>query len=176
MSKSREQIQDIRSRQHDATQLTDSQLVSLRPETQGPFSAVPSHRISGSGHEMGSEPRAAPGWTIRYGGEFWRRANQLAQTKPKDPKGSSAMMTSNIDLGDIIDRVSHAITKDDFSAVPRVQAKTYRAAFDEAGVRFSPHRPENRELIQSGVGAKTGSADFQSAVSRIFNPQPSELL
>ncbi len=43
-----------------------------------------------------------------------------------------------------MDRVSHAISDNDPSGVARVQAKTYTAAFDGAGVRVSPHHPGTR--------------------------------
>ena len=121
------------------------QATSKRHECRAPTSV----------HGNGREPSVqTPGWSIPYGKEFWRQAIKPAEPNPKGPQGSSsATIPANIDLGDIIDRVSHAITRDDCSGAARVQAKTYTAAFDGAGVRFSPHRPGHRELLSGQESA-----------------------
>src|SRR5205814_3562673 len=103
---------------------------------------------------------------VPYGGEFWRRASKSTQSHPKDSKGLSVMIPANIELGDIIDRVSHAITKEDPSAVPRVQAKTYAAAFDDEGMHFSPHRAGTSEPppVNPQVGMRDESRDTANEI------------
>ncbi|HYT60058.1 MAG TPA: hypothetical protein VEL06_07790, partial [Haliangiales bacterium] len=89
-----------------------------------PTSKRHERRAPTSVHENGREPSVqTPGWSIPYGKEFWRQAIKPAEPNPKGPQGSSsATIPANIDLGDIIDRVSHAITRDDCSGAARVQA------------------------------------------------------
>src|SRR6266542_4559613 len=78
VSNRREQIQEIRSRHHDSTnRLTDSQLMPASAETAGrnPF-----------GHQIAQKQSGeAPGWTIPYGREFWRRSIKPARPEPNDP-------------------------------------------------------------------------------------------
>lgn len=68
------------------------------------------------------DPEMAPEWAVRYGREFWRIPGTTG---------------AEIDVGRVIDRVSHAIERDD-RGVPRVASRRYDASFDGTGVRFSP--------------------------------------
>lgn len=105
----------------------------------------------------------SPAWAIQYGKEFWRRPAKLTGAKPTLANGSSAMISSDIDLGDIIDRVSHAIMNDDTSLYPQVKAKTYTATFDGAGVRFSPYRPAHADDFASIIADDSNSRGHPEA-------------
>src|SRR5262245_17403885 len=70
-----------------------------------------------------TNPELAPAWTVRFGEEFWRR--------------SAPAPGAGIDVGDVIDRVTHAIARDD-GGMARVRTRRYAAAFDGVGLRFAP--------------------------------------
>src|SRR4051794_4181096 len=66
----------------------------------------------------------APAWTIRYGDEFWRRPATNAGHLTNTPD------SHDIDLGDVIDRVSHAIERPNDGTFHRASATTFTASFD----------------------------------------------
>ena len=82
------------------------------------------------------------------------------------------MISANVDLGDIIDRVSHAITTNDGSAIPRVQAKTYTATFDATGLHFSPHRPQPEGTPATAVAPTSGLRSRRFPVGNISRSLP----
>jgi hypothetical protein len=102
----------------------------------------------------------APAWAVPYGKEFWRR-----QTKPAG-NGPAGIISANIDLGDSIDRVSHAIGTGN-SIYPEVNARNYTAAFDGRGLRFSPHRAADRSRSDTTAWpqADTGTVAVVRTVS-----------
>jgi hypothetical protein len=83
----------------------------------------------------------APSWAVAYGHEFWRRR----APEPARGPGLNGPVTANFNLGDIVERVSHAITREADASLPEMRAKMFTATFDEDGVRFSPHRSTTRE-------------------------------
>ncbi len=91
-------------------------------------------------------PEEAPSWSIAYGNEFWRRRDAKPDPIPAQPHPS-------IDLSDVIERVSHALTADRPGTLPTVQARTYAATVDGAGLRFAPYHPPG-----SGAGASAGAS------------------
>lgn len=74
----------------------------------------------------------APAWSIAYGREFWRRSAEASEVAAK-----SQGTPSNVNLEDIMDRVSHAIRLSE-GGLPQVNGRTYVATWDEATLRFSP--------------------------------------
>ena len=99
----------------------------------------------------------APAWAIPYGKEFWRQPAKPVRAQAAGGTRSPAMISSDINLGDVIDRVSHAFTKDGSSQFPQVRARTYIATFDVHGLRFSPHLPEIQEAVQGNATLLTRS-------------------
>jgi uncharacterized protein (TIGR03382 family) len=71
----------------------------------------------------------APGWTVRYGEEFWRRAQTAASP----------------DIGDVIERVTYAI-RERTSDGSTMRGRTYTATFDGAGVRLADTRVQTRAI------------------------------
>jgi hypothetical protein len=86
----------------------------------------------------------APAWTVGYGKEFWRWPNPERLRFPPSRKATEAalVLPASVNLGDVIERVSHALESNSTSGTPRVQTWTYTARFDGAGLRLSPHRME----------------------------------
>lgn len=73
--------------------------------------------------QLVTDPSRAPAWTVPYGAEFWRRA--------ADDDAAA------VDIGDAVERVSHAIARTGDGA-PRIVARRYAASFDGHGLRLSP--------------------------------------
>src|SRR5260370_14284372 len=97
--KSREQIQDIRSRRQNSIE----QSASSRLIPESTKNVVP----SSSGDQIVLDPRGeTPAWTIPYGKEFWRRAGKPAEPQPKAREGPAGKISANGDLGDNVGRAS----------------------------------------------------------------------
>ena len=69
--------------------------------------------------QMNTEPEAAPAWAVRYGAEFWRKpaGNRTAKASPAD-----LALAATINLGDVIERVTHAAEVDPETGLPSVRA------------------------------------------------------
>jgi hypothetical protein len=80
-------------------------------------------------------PEEAPPWAVIYGHEFWRRP--LPATQGKARPGTPGTHPA-INLGGVVDRVSHAFRTDAANTPPRVQAKNYVATLQADSLRFSP--------------------------------------
>src|SRR6185503_14870629 len=52
-----------------------------------------------------------------------------------------AAVPANIHIGDVIERVTHAIANEPSTGLPTVRTETYRAEFETDGLRFAPNRP-----------------------------------
>jgi hypothetical protein len=111
----------------------------LQPRWPGQLLATTQQRASGLAIHRAMEE--APSWAVAYGHEFWRRP----APGPAQDVNPNAPVTANFNLGDIISRVSHAITREDDASLPRIKAKMFTATFDGDGLRFSPHRATTRE-------------------------------
>ncbi|MBI3851780.1 MAG: cadherin-like domain-containing protein [Verrucomicrobia bacterium] len=121
-------------------------VVAVRKETinSSSGSAAP-RRFSSSSQRTfhcWQHPEDAPTWTVAYGKEFWRqRQTQNLRLQPSTKATEAAIkLPSSVNLGDVIERVSHALAADADEGYPHVRAKTYAASFDEHGLRFSPYR------------------------------------
>jgi len=103
---------------------------------------------------------AAPWWTVRYGEEFWRRpeASNLRQ--------DSFAMPASINLGDVIERVSHPISQAAGAPFPHASARNYTATFDGEGFRLAPRAvggdPAPADL---GAGLSPGKANHANEVT-----------
>src|SRR2546428_4137859 len=78
---------------------------ALRSQKQKHTAAIPAGPMS-----FWKSLDDSPAWAIPYGGEFWRRA-----TDPPTqitPVGLGAPLTEHVNIGDLIARVSHAISED----------------------------------------------------------------
>jgi len=106
--------------------------------------------------QIHKEATTAPVWTSRYGQEFWRRAPVEVDSGTVQGVNNSAPV-SGVNLGDVINRVSHAIQMPGDSASPRTRAGTYVAVFDGHGFRFSPHQPAQDNAVAPGVASKAAS-------------------
>src|SRR6185503_21381453 len=69
----------------------------------------------------------APPWAIAYGKEFWRRP---ADTNPPKP---TAALPAQVDIGDVMERVSHSFELTANSSAPVLRAQTYTARFTGEG-------------------------------------------
>jgi len=80
-----------------------------------------------------------PGWAVGFGKEFWRRPQSISfAQRPASDEGASQLP---IQVGDVIDRVSHAFAPDASSCGARVEGRGYRALLDSDGLRFAPANP-----------------------------------
>jgi hypothetical protein len=124
-----------RSRTHQtgpatARNETPPQTLALAPN--GTSNAQPSGQALVTIYQ---HPEEAPPWAVIYGHEFWRRPLPAAQSKAQpEPVGAHPA----INLGGVVDRVSHAFRTDAVGAPPRVQARTYAATLKAGSLRFSP--------------------------------------
>ena len=98
--------------------------------------------VGTAGTQRLSNPEAAPKWAVPYGEEFWRsRAHAETAAVPGDTNAAAPF-----NVGEVVERVSHAFSADDAGTLPEVKAQTYTARFDaDAGLGFSPHRPASNE-------------------------------
>lgn len=93
----------------------------------------------------------APPWAIGYGREFWRRSADASELVL-----SSAGIPGNVNLGDIIERVSHAIRLNE-SGLPQINSRTYLATWDEATLRFSPKQYTGEVASPIGTDRQSNS-------------------
>ena len=120
----------------------------------------------------------APAWAIGYGKEFWRRPAANAQPRNDRSSRSAVVVSPDLNLGDVIERVSHAITQDESAPHPQARTKTYTAAFDGHGLRFSPHRlvdSDSAAGARGGVGRAVLSAPLNgnaASNSAVGTPRP----
>lgn len=122
----------------------------------------------------------APAWAVGYGNEFWRRRGQGAPSAANVNAGGSKL-PSSVNLGDLMERVSHALTmngcanelasetnrphaeaaglpaQDDHVPVASLTTATYRASFDGQGLRFSP-----QPSIRDSEGNQAVEARFRT--------------
>jgi hypothetical protein len=108
----------------------------------------------------------APAWTIAYGKEFWRRPTARPAARPDRSSAPAVSTSPDLNLGDVIERVSHAISQDETAPLPQVQARTYTAAFDGQGVRFSPHRPMDSAILAGNLASTAGAASGAGSTPR----------
>lgn len=106
-----------------------------------------------------NDPDAAPVWAVKFGGEFWR--HHLPVTGEDAAAGkASTLINPPFSLGDVIERVSHAVDTDPVTGNPQIAARNYVAQFDGQGMEFSPSKP--------GVGqpiATSGSLDDEGTAA-----------
>jgi len=109
----------------------------------------------------------APSWAIQYGQEFWHRSRVAAP-----PAARQANLPSNINLGDIISRVSHAFRQDGPSDLPQAKSSTYVATVDGEGFRLSPKLYAGQREVP---GLERGDPALDSAAVNIpvFTEDPS---
>src|SRR5437762_7071544 len=77
-----------------------------------------------------------PEWVLKYGDEFWRPSAPKRVVKT----GTGVKPSRNapaIDVGEVVERVSHALSRDKDTGLPSLRADTYAADFDGLGLRFS---------------------------------------
>jgi len=78
-----------------------------------------------------ADPADAPEWAVPYGKEFWLRAcPDRADTEAGDPSGPN--------IGDVIERVSHAVRRQDGDSLPTVRGNAYTAQFGGKGLTMTP--------------------------------------
>src|SRR5438876_1066673 len=109
-------------------------------------------------------PSEAPAWAVRYGKEFWRRpkTDRRGHQRINNATAPSVSLPASIDLGDVIERVSYALTNDD--STPRVKAATYEASFEADTLSFRPFRPQEPAHSPDGLE--------EDSVSSADDPQP----
>jgi hypothetical protein len=74
----------------------------------------------------------APNWTIGYGHEFWRVPS---------PMDSNLTTAPNVNVQEVVDRVSHAFRSDGVRS-PAVVARDYEATMHDAALQFKPGSPD----------------------------------
>ena len=81
----------------------------------------------------------APAWAVPFGKEFWRRS-----PSPATANEGQESAPPNLNLGDVIARVSHAIADSSPEGLPQVRAKTFTAT--------SERTPEMSSLKRIWIG------------------------
>jgi hypothetical protein len=99
------------------------------------------------------DPDAAPVWAVKFGDEFWR--HRLPGTGEEAAAGkASTLINPPFSLGDVIERVSHAVNADPATGDPQIAARNYVARFDGQGMEFSPSKPgiaQPNSIASSGL-------------------------
>jgi hypothetical protein len=81
----------------------------------------------------------APAWVVPFGAEFWRRHLARVGT-PVAPRGAAVGLTP-FQLGDAIDRVTHAFEWSSPGAAAQAAGRNFRAHVDSSGLTLSPLGP-----------------------------------
>src|SRR6266542_388529 len=92
----------------------------------------------------------APSWAIPYGREFW---HQLGPASPS--------VSANVDLGDVLGRVAHAISQTPVN--PQLKTKAYTATFDGSGFELELYRPLGRVSLGAVEAENQPDDPFQTA-------------
>src|ERR1035438_350687 len=117
------------------------QTLSVVPLSSRVSPSSPRAPALGTLFEMHQRIEESPAWAVGYGKEFWRRS--AISDRPKLTSGNGpAHIPSSIDLGQVIERVSHVLGTNSANPLPHLSAGTYAATWDGQGFRFSPSRPE----------------------------------
>jgi cysteine-rich repeat protein len=94
--------------------------------------------VSRAGTMTMADRLLAPVWAVGYGNEFWRAQQGISG----GARGA---------IGEAVERVTHAIVREHADEVPVANTRTYRAAFDGVGVRFSPATADEVRLRTARV-------------------------
>ena len=124
-----------------------------------PASAPATEPPRDSEFQIFARPEDAPSWAIRYGKEFWRRRAAAKSVKVKSSPDAGAI-PSSINLGEVIERVSHAFTVGPKGDPPGVETRTYSASLSTAGLNLTPHAlglAPARALNPMTGGVRSGS-------------------
>jgi len=127
--------------------------------------------------EILKNPDEAPAWAVKYGKEFWRRARADGTRRKPGPKASelSLKLPPCINIGDVIDRVSHAWVRDLAEPVPRVLDNAYTATLDEGGLRFRSRQPERASDLPGGNAVQNrANAGLEQLPAQSSNGTPDE--
>ena len=103
---------------------------------------------------------AAPAWAVPYGKEFWRLSQTHANGSHQS-KLNGIPSPKPLNLGEVIDRVTHAWVARSPGSLPTVQAKTYTATLDGNAVRISPDRPPNTREDRSMPPSPSAEPDVR---------------
>lgn len=91
-----------------------------------------------------------PPWAVGFGKEFWRRSTSSASTTSAPPVRTtttqSKELPASIDLGDLMDRVTHAFRGED-SGEAKINGSRYQASIGPSGLAFSPLAPSSAEDV-----------------------------
>jgi hypothetical protein len=82
-------------------------------------------------------------WAVPYGGEFWRRTHTVAEQSPSSV--GVGEISSELDVSDVIDRVSHSVRSRPPFKDPGIVSRNYLAEFTSVGMRFSPRIRDQRQ-------------------------------
>jgi hypothetical protein len=110
-----------------------------------------------------------PSWAVPYGKEFWRRP--LPAGNPSQKPASSEDHPA-LNLGDVIDRVSHAFTTANASGPPKVQAKTYAAVLEGSRMLFSPAHPPTKPKAKTSLGGARPASTHEQRLAALSNRTP----
>ena len=106
--------------------------------------------------EIHEHSDTAPAWAVGYGQEFWRLAGASSLSKVK--AAPVTQVPPSVDLGEVMERVSHALETNSTDPFPHVRAKGYVARFDGQGLRFSPNAPDGGARQVSAGGGRSAPA------------------
>lgn len=81
---------------------------------------------------------------------------------------SSTLVNPPFSLGDVIERVSHALDTDPATGQPQISADNYVARFDEQGLEFSPAKPGGVQPAGTTVAADSGRPVADPATQILF--------
>ena len=87
-----------------------------------------------------NQANLTPAWAVKYGEEFWHRSTaEIAKAdRPNDVHSAASPPFS---IGEVMERVDHALAASKNSSEVEVTAVNYRAQFDGQGIRFAPYLP-----------------------------------
>src|SRR5262245_7044930 len=114
-----------------------------------------------------------PAWTVPYGHEFWRRPEPRVERPEGRGENRSTPAAADLDLNEIVERVSYAIAPSVETGGGQVRAASYTARFESDGLHLSmqvgtsrcdvPGRVQRAERIDPDVRAAPDVAPLDAA-------------
>ena len=124
---------------------------------------------SGKGISVLEDSAQAPAWTVKYGGEFWQHS-LIAPGHTGRPNDVHSAVSPSFSLGEVMERVNHALVQGKTSTGPELAAGNYLARFDGQGLTFSPYLPATQNSLVPTIDS-SAEIKFQTAsIQRDGNP------
>ena len=115
--------------------------------------------VDTAGITMHSNSDDRPAWAVPYGREFWHAISP-----------SPASGYAELDLGEVVSRVGHAIVQTQPFEIPSSATRAYTATFDGKGFQMALYRPSG---VSAGVSYADDPSEPPASTTVAFESEPS---